>query len=59
MTVIANLVANDTYHGKPVEMLECIGHIQKRVGGKAVQVETRGLKDVKNLVVLRCCVIMT
>ena len=56
------IVPDDPYSGKPVEKLECIGHIQKRVGGrlrKLKQFCKEDLEDGKNLVVLGGCVIKT
>ena len=30
----SDFVAHDPYHGKEIQILECVGHIQKRLGAR-------------------------
>ena len=39
---------SNPYPGKPVEKLECVGHIQKRVGA--------GLMTLRRLLVIKCTI---
>ena len=36
----SDVVAHDPYHGKEVMNLECVGHIQKRLGAKLRKLKT-------------------
>ena len=41
------VVKNDPYNGVPINKLECIGHIQKRVGARLIKMKTDGVfKDL-------------